>query len=117
MKKKTLEGLEYHTIATSNKGYEGWHGKVRGPPTESEPLGKILTPADPVVGGYKLNYIMLGGRKYEVGGTSAYKSFSVLTLLIFLCGDYLRYKESVAITDSAYGFLDCMFYLTLWSIR
>ena len=115
--KKTLEGLEYHTIATSNKGYEGWNDEVRGPPTEQEPMGELLRAADPVSGGYKLNYIMEGGPRYEVGGTSAYKSFSILSLLIFLCGDYLRYRDSVAITDSAYGFLDCMFFLTLQSIR
>ena len=78
-------------------------------------MGILLKEADPVAGGYKLNYIMEGSPRYEVGGTLAYKSFSVLTLtlLIYMCGDDLRFKNSVAITDSAYGFLDCMFFLTL----
>ena len=46
--KKTLEGLEYFTIATSNKGYEGYADEVRSPPSEEYPLGKVISPADPV---------------------------------------------------------------------
>ena len=115
--KKTMEGLEYFAVATSNKGYMGWKDEVRGLPTEDHPLGEVITPADPVVGGYKLNYIMEGGRKYEVGGTTSSKSFSTMALLIFMCGNYLRYGQSVAVTDSAFGFLDSMFFLTLWSLH
>ena len=29
--KKTIEGLEYYALATSNKGYEGWKHEVRAP--------------------------------------------------------------------------------------
>ena len=73
--KKTLEGLEYHTIATSNKGNEGQNDEIRGPPTDQEPMGELLKAADPVACEYKLNDIMEGGPRYEVGGTLAYKSF------------------------------------------
>ena len=59
---------------------------------------------------------MQGGRKYDVGGTTSSKSFSTMALLIFMCGNYLRYRRSIAVTDSAFGFLDSMFFLTLWSI-
>lgn len=115
--KKTLEGLEYFTIATSNKGYAGYTEEVLGPPSDKYPLGKIITPADPVIAGYKLNYIMETGRRYEVGGTASSKAFGVMILLIFLCGSYLRYGDSIAVTDSAYGYLDGMFFLSLWSLN
>ena len=61
-KSACLEGLEYYTLATSNKDYEGYTNEVRSPPREEYPLGKIITPADPVLSGYKLNYIMDDGR-------------------------------------------------------
>lgn len=60
---------------------------------------------------------MEGGRRYAVGGTAGSKSFGIMILLIFLCDGYLRYGESIAVTDSAYGFLDGMFFLSLWSIN
>ena len=65
--KKEGVGLEYNTIATSNKYYEGYREEKRGPPTESEIQGKLIR-ADPVSGGIKLNYTMDTGPRYV--GTS-----------------------------------------------
>ena len=59
---------------------------------------------------------MQGGLKYEVGGTTSSKSFSTMVLLIFMCGNYLPYRRSIVLTDSAFGFLDSMFFPKLWSI-
>lgn len=113
MPKKTFEGIEYYTLATSNKDYEGYITELREPPTEGQIKGKILRKADPVSGGYKFCYIMEGGPKYEVGKTSPSKVFGSMILLIFLCGGYLRYKSSILVTDSAYGYLEGMCFLSL----
>ena len=39
-----------------------------------------------------------------------------MALLIFLCGNYLRYQNACLITDSAYGSVEGMCYLSLWGI-
>ena len=115
--KKKIEGLEYTTIATSNKYYENYRGEERAEPTKNEPLGKLLRPADPVSGGYKLNYIMDGGPKYEVGTPNPSKLFGTMLLLIFQAGEYLRYLDATIITDSAYGFLEGMLFLSIWGLK
>ena len=40
-----------------------------------------------------------------------------MLLLIFSCGEYLRYGASIAVTDSAYAFVEAMLYLSLWGIK
>ena len=111
--KKTSEGIEYITIATSNKGYENYRGEERAESQEGEIRGKIIRPADPVCGGLKLNWIMQGGRRYEVGTPNPSKFFGAMTLLIFELGAYLRFRDIILVTDSAYGFLECMFFMTI----
>ena len=54
MPKKTGEGIEYYTQATSNKGYEGYKDEIRDDPIDGKE-GNIIRPADPVCGGYILN--------------------------------------------------------------
>ena len=115
MPKKTGEGIEYFTVATSNKYYEGWKGESREPSIDGKP-GKLLRAADPVCGGYKLSYLMDGGARYAVGTTATSKSFGILMLLIFSCGTYLRYSNTCLITDSAYGFVEGLAILALWEI-
>ena len=115
MPKKTGEGIEYFTVATSNKYYEGYQGETRKPSNDGKP-GKLVRAADPVCGGYKFNYLMDGGRRYQVGTTATSKSFGILMLLIFGCGTYLRYSNSCLITDSAYGFIEGVAILSLWEI-
>ena len=44
------------------------------------------------------------------------RSFSTPCSLNFFCGDYLRSGKSIAVTDSAYGFIDAMVFLALWGI-
>ena len=105
--------MDYTTIATSNKYYENYREEERGEPTTTEPLGKLLRRADPISGGYKLNYIMDGGPKYEVGTPNSSKLFGTMLLLIFQAADYLRYKSATVITDSAYGFLEAMLFLSI----
>ena len=108
MPKKTGEGIEYYTQATSNKGYEGYKDEIRDDPIDGKE-GNIIRPADPVCGGYILNYIMEPGRRYQVGTSATSKVFGAMMLLIFSCGSYLRYKDiCVIITDSAYGVLEGM---------
>ena len=111
--KKKIEGLDYTTIATSNKYYENYREEERGEPTATEPLGKLLRRADPISGGYKLNYIMDGGPKYEFGTPNSSKLFGTMLLLIFQAAEYLRYKKATVITDSAYGFLEAMLFLSI----
>ena len=60
---------------------------------------------------------MDGGPRYEVGCTSPSKTFGSMMLLIFQMGNYIRYKDICAITDSAYGFVEAMLFLSLWGIR
>ena len=78
-------------------------------------MGKITKSADPVSGWYVLNNIMKGGKKYEIGSTSPSSIFGTMLLLIFTCGGgaYLRYRGRILVTDSAYGFLDGMCFLSL----
>ena len=115
MPKKTGEGIEYFTVATSNKYYEGYRGEIREPSNDGKP-GKLVRAADPVCGGYKFNYLMDGGYRYEVGTSVMSKSFGILMPLIFGCGTYLRYNNSCLVTDSAYGFIEGVAILTLWEI-
>ena len=61
-------------------------------------------------------YIMGGGPRYEVGSTSPSKTFGSTMLLIFMCGGYFRFANCCVITDSAYGFVEAMLYLSLWGI-
>ena len=63
LSKKTREGLEFFTLATSYKGYDRYYGEVRAPAEEGEVLGKIIRGADPASGGYVLNYIIQGEKK------------------------------------------------------
>ena len=114
--KKTSEGLEYYTIATSNKDYDGYKIGVRAEPEEGKREGKIISKADPVCGGYRLYYMMDSGPKYEVGSPTPSILFGKMALLIFLCGNYLRYQNACLITDSAYGSVEGMCYLSLWGI-
>ena len=116
MPKKTGEGIEYYTLATSNKGYDGYKDEIRDDPIDGKE-GKIIRPADPVCGGYILNYIMEPGRRYQVGTSATSKVFGAMMLLIFSCGSYLRYKDiCVIITDSAYGVLEGMALMGLQGI-
>ena len=116
MPKKKLEGLEYFSVCTSNKDYEGYRAEERAQPEEGEAEGRITRKADPVYGGYYFMYLMEVGPLYEIGSTNPSKTFGVMMLLIFLCGGYLRYGNSCVITDSAYGFVEAMVYLSLWGI-
>ena len=115
MAKKTCEGLEYFTLATTNKEYEGYKYEIREPTTE-EKEGAVIQNADPVSGGFTLNYEMEGGRKYEIDLTAPSNTFGKMILLIFQCGTYLRYQNACLVTDSAYGFLSGMVFLQLWEI-
>ena len=81
--KKTSEGLEFYTLATSNKEYEGYKEDVRIPAQDGELEGQLLVPRDPVCGGYKLNYIMEAGPRYEVGSPVGKKVLGAMILLIF----------------------------------
>ena len=56
---------------------------------------------------------MHGGPKYEVGTPNPSKIFGVMCMLIFSMGSYLRFKNVVLVTDSAYGILDGMMYIAL----
>lgn len=81
--KKNAEGLEYFTVATSNKLYEGYKEEVRGDPEEGKRKEDAISDADPAYGGYTINYFMEGGPRYEVDSIVASKSFGMLLLLIF----------------------------------
>ena len=117
MPKKKMEGLEYFSICCSNKDYFGYQGEIREETKEGDIQGKVIRRADPVCGGYYLNYIMDVGPLYSIGSTHPSKTFGVLLLLIFMCGSYLRYDNLCLITDSAYGFLDAMIYISPWGIQ
>ena len=93
--------------------YKGYKEEVRGVPEEGKVRGDVISHADPVCGGYTLNYFMEGGPRYEIGSIVASKSFGMLLLLIFTCGQYLRYFDSMVVTDSAYGILEGMCLLKL----
>ena len=63
LQKKTCEGLEYYTLASTNKDYANYKKEIREPPEDGERKGVILQKADPVCGGFTLNYVMEGGPK------------------------------------------------------
>ena len=113
--KKTGVGLQFYTLATSNKGYAGYKEAIY---EEGEAQNKksIVRQADPVFGGFKINYSMSGGRRYEVGYSHNKKIVGVMMSLIFGCGDYLRYSDCIAVTDSAYGYVPSMCLMSLWGI-
>ena len=113
--KKTGVGLQFYTLATSNKGYAGFQEAVYEE-NEEHNRKSVLQKQDPVCGGFKLNYTMSGGRRYEVGYSHNKKVVGVMMSLIFGCSDYLRYNNCIAVTDSAYGFLPSMCLMSLWGI-
>lgn len=110
--KKTSEGFEYFTIATSNKHYEGYQFEVREE-SKDDPKGDIVKPRDPVSGGYRLNYILEKGPKYEMSSPTGSKMLGVLMLLIFQLGSYLRYSGNCLVTDSAYAFIEGFCLITI----
>ena len=114
--KKTCEGLEYFTLACTNKSYEGYRTEKRLPAKENEAKGELIQKRDPVSGGFTLNYTMDGGPRYEIDLTAPSKSFGQMILLIFFCSSYLRYKNICLVTDSAYGFRTGMCFLEIWGI-
>ena len=115
--KKTSEGLEYFTIATSNKEYEGYKEEIREDSKEGDPEGAIISARDPVSGGYKLNYKLETGPKYEIASPAGSKMLGILMLLIFQLGPYLRYSKICLVTDSAYSFVEGMCLMALWGIN
>ena len=66
MPKRTHTGIEYFSVATSNKEYEGYKGELREPRKEGEREGKLIRPADPVSGGFTLNYCISPGFRYAM---------------------------------------------------
>ena len=116
LQKKTCEGLEYYTLASTNKDYANYKKEIREPPEDGERKGVILQKADPVCGGFTLNYVMEGGPRYEIDLTTPSNIFGKMVLLIFRCGGYLRYRNKCVVTDSAYEFLSGMCFLQLWGI-
>ena len=59
---------------------------------------------------------MHGGPKYEMGTPNPSKIFGAVCMLIFSMGSYLRFKNVVLVTDSAYGILDGMMYIAHYGI-
>ena len=116
MPKKNGVGLEYRTIATANKYYEGYTEELRAEPEPGKGLGKLIRAGDPICGGYKIAYSMDGGPRYEFGSTASSKTFGAMIFLIFSCGTYLRYNSACCVTDSAYGAVESMVFLSLWEI-
>ena len=115
--KKKGVGIEYTALATSNKGYEGYKDEIRAEPKEGEIEGKIIRPADPISGGMKMVYRMSGGPKYEFGYTNPSKIFGGMLQLIFMTGGYLRYGNTTVITDSAFGFVEALIFLSLCGLN
>ena len=114
--KKRGVGLEYHALACSNKEYEGFKDEIRAKPVDGEEEGRIVRQRDPVSGGFKLDYKMSGGPRYEFGYSNPSKTFGMMLLLIFGMGNYLRYGDTTIITDSAFGFLEGLLFLSLWGL-
>ena len=65
----------------------------------------------------RLAYKMEGGRRYEVGSAAPLKIFGTMLLLVFSCGNYLRYKECCLVTDSAYGYIEGLMFISLLGIH
>ena len=114
LQKKTSKWLEYFSIATSNKGYEGYKDELRKESKDSEKYGEVII-SD--VCAFKLNWIMDGGPRYEVSSSSPLKMFGSMMFLIFQMGNYIRYKHIYLISDSTYGSVEAMFFISLWGIR
>ena len=60
---------------------------------------------------------MDGGPKYEFGTPNSSQLFGTMLLLIFQAAEYLRYKNATVITDSAYGFLEAMLFVSIWGLK
>ena len=85
MPKRTHTGIEYFSVATSNKEFEGYKGELREPRKEGERKGKLIRPADPVFGGFTLNYCISPGFRYDIGTPSPFAIFGTMMLLVFQC--------------------------------
>ena len=94
--KKTGVGLQFYTLATSNKGYVGYKEAIFEEGKEGN-KNAIVEQADPVCGGFKINYTMSGGSRYEVGYSYNKKLVGVMMSLIFGCSEYLRYNDCIAV--------------------
>ena len=60
---------------------------------------------------------MSGGRRYEFGYSTPSKLFGSMLFLIFTTGNYLRYRNTTMVTDSAFGFGESVIFLCLWGMK
>ena len=104
-------------LATTNKGYEVYKSEIRAEAKEGEMHGEIEQRKDPVSGGFKFAYVMSGGRRYEFGYSTPSKLFGSMLFLIFTTGNYLRYRNTTMVTDSAFGFGESVIFLCLWGMK
>ena len=83
--KKNESGILNQNLCGSNKGYSTWK------------------PGDPVGGGYTFANFAYPGARYNIGSVFREKDLGNLIMLIFMSGDYFRYKHLEMVADSHFG--------------
>ena len=97
-KKKNESGILNQNICGSNEGYRSYReGDLKG-------------------GGYTYANVAYPGKRYNRGSVFREKDMGNLIQLFFICGDYFRFKNIEFVTDSHFGHLVPVLYLTLWKI-
>ena len=96
--KKNESGILNQNLCGSNEGYATWR--------EGDPIGS----------GYTFTNMAYPGKTYDVGSMFREKDMGNLLQLMFICGDYLRFKGLQLVGDSHFGHVAPIVFLCVWNI-
>ena len=96
--KKNESGILNQNIGGSNEGFTTWKK------------------GDPKCSGYTFHNMAYPGTKYNRGSMFREKDMGNLLQLMFMCGDYFRYKNVELITDLALWSYGSYIYIVPWKV-
>ena len=96
--KKNESGILNQNLCGSNEGYATWR--------EGDFVGS----------GYTFTNMAYPGKTYDVGSMFREKDMGNLLQLMFICGDYLRFKGIQLVGDSHFGHVSPLVFLRVWNV-
>ena len=96
--KKNESGILNQNLCGSNEGYTSWRK------------------GDPKGAGYTFVNVAYPGASYNIGSMFRERDMGNLLQLIFVCGDYFRYRNVELVCDSHFGHIVPIAFLRLWKV-
>ena len=96
--KKNESGILNQNLCGSNEGYTSWRK------------------GDPKGAGYTFVNVAYPGASYNIGSMFRERDMGNLLQLIFVCGDYFRFRNVELVCDSHFGHIVPIAFLRLWKI-